>query len=426
MKIGFYLQNANITNVDCSNPMSGNPGIGGTEYLFISTAYALFQHVGRKSLNYDIVLIANNIVSLPTDITVIEADDKNLWAIAKRHSIDIIVVRYSLDNYHICTQLIGISRIIMWTHNFVRRSELNILSKDENIVAIVCVGSEQLNMYRDHNAFKKSVVIFNGYPIDEFIRNEVGNVSSFADRGNEVTFLGSLVWFKGFHLLAAAWKRVLESVPDAHLNVIGGGKLYDRNRKLGKYGIAEQNYEQSFMPFLTDDDGIILPSITFHGVLGNEKKSILNKTKVGVPNPSGVSETFCIAALELQLWGAVIATINYGGFKDTVYKSGVLYDDVEKLASSIVRQLKSTDNDFTGFMQFAKKFDFRSIVDSWILLFSKIENDEKLEDVLKPEITADYKHHELNRRIKKAIPFGRLLPSMMFYRSIISRLSLKK
>lgn len=79
-------------------------------------------------------------------------------------------------------------------------------------------------------------------------------------------------------MIAKAWKTVLAAVPDAKLNVIGAGNLYDRNSKLGKYGIAEESYENSFMPYLTEkfeEDGEIkeriLPSVKFWGLMGVEK-----------------------------------------------------------------------------------------------------------------------------------------------------------
>ena len=63
--------------------------------------------------------------------------------------------------------------------------------------------------------------------------------------------------------------------------------MYNKNTKLGKWGIAEENYEKVFMPYLLDKNGKILSSVTFYGKTVNEKYEILGKTKVGVPNPGG-------------------------------------------------------------------------------------------------------------------------------------------
>ena len=40
-KIGFYLFNRDIINVDFRFPLDGNPGVGGSEYLIVLTAWQL-------------------------------------------------------------------------------------------------------------------------------------------------------------------------------------------------------------------------------------------------------------------------------------------------------------------------------------------------------------------------------------------------
>lgn len=66
-----------------------------------------------------------------------------------------------------------------------------------------------------------------------------------------------------------------------------------------------------FMPHLLDEKGNILQSVTFWGKLGNEKYEILKRTKVGIANPGGY-ETFCISAVEMQLYGAKVVSCKKG------------------------------------------------------------------------------------------------------------------
>ena len=420
MKVAFYLQNKGIKEVDCSCPMVGNPGIGGSEYMFIAIPFSLWA---KSNSCHQVFLMANSISQLPKHINCkYVPSDGDLRESLDRFRIDAVVLRYSFDNLKIVESLPSNIKVILWAHNFIRREELSKLANDNRITCIVCVGNEQLQMYRDHQAYYKSVAIFNGYPIHYFLNNQSSDLVPFTKRGNEVTYLGNLVSYKGFHLLAKAWKQILAEVPDAHLNVIGGGKLYDRNQKLGKWEIAEETYENKFIQYLTEEDGNILSSVTFHGVLGNEKSKILSQTKVGVPNPSGISETFCIAALEMQLYGAVVSTINYGGFKDTVYSTGHLYDSPEDLAKSVIQQLKRPDNDYSGFIEFSKQFDFAFVAQCWIKLFDTLQYSNDVSTLLKPECTKDYRWVEMNRRIKKMLPLGKHLPSTMFYKSIFRRI----
>lgn len=56
MHIGIYINNENISSVDCKNLLVGNPGIGGTEYcvLLLAQAYKMYYSTLNPghSMNY--------------------------------------------------------------------------------------------------------------------------------------------------------------------------------------------------------------------------------------------------------------------------------------------------------------------------------------------------------------------------------------
>ena len=57
-----------------------------------------------------------------------------------------------------------------------------------------------------------------------------------------------------------------------------------------------------------------MPSVHFHGVMGEEKKELIARTSVGVANPSGRTETFGISAIDFSSRGVPVVTIASGGF----------------------------------------------------------------------------------------------------------------
>ena len=65
MKIAFYLENKDIPNIDLSQPELGNPGCGGTEYLFVALPYYIEKLQGRQC---EPVILANHIDNLPKNI----------------------------------------------------------------------------------------------------------------------------------------------------------------------------------------------------------------------------------------------------------------------------------------------------------------------------------------------------------------------
>lgn len=424
MKIAFYLPNLGLRDIDCRELEQGNPGIGGTEYLIQATAHYIHK---LKRDDIEVVIGANEIGLLSPDLHSVKVS--NMLELVSRTTPDYLIFKYEPTSYQEARRAVENTRtkLLVWTHNFVPRKELTALAKDKKVERIICVSREQLNMYRDHRAFLKSTFVFNGMPV-EYLKTIKPSLPSLKHRSHEVTYIGSIVDYKGFHLLAEAWPKILQQVPDAKLNVIGSGKLYDRNAKLGTYGIAEESYEKCFIRYLVDNNGKVLPSVKFWGVLGVEKNDVLKKTRVGVPNPSGISETFCITALEMQAMGCVVTTIDYGGFRDTVYrKTGQLYRNVRKLAKDVVRQLNKQDNDIDGFYHFMEShFAFEKVAKDWVNLFHSLGEHN---DVL-PYVNEEHDYllalREWNRKLKTCLPGGYLLPTIEFYRSVLRRVGLVK
>ena len=60
---------------------------------------------------------------------------------------------------------LGGLKLVMWAHSFMSRMQWNLYARSANVKRIVCVGNEELELYCDHKAFKKSTVIFNAFPL---------------------------------------------------------------------------------------------------------------------------------------------------------------------------------------------------------------------------------------------------------------------
>lgn len=404
-KIAFYLENASIASVDCTEILQGNPGIGGTQYMIIVISYLL----SLRNNGLDIKTFSNSEGIFPPEYrysvvqdfseAVEQASEEGFDCLIFRHDAELITSG-TLDkaNKNI--------KLIVWDHVFVCYWELDYYAANTQIYKIVNVGREQTDLYRDHKAFDKMLYIYNCLNL-EGVR-EMVQKHPFKDRKNVVTYVGSLVSFKGFHLLAKAWSSILKEFPDAELYVIGSGKLYDKNSQLGSFGIADSLYEEQFMHYLCQD-GKIIPSVHFMGDMGIEKNEILLQTKVGVPNPSGITETFCISAVEMQAMGAMVTTINYPGFIDSV-KNGYLYKRPVQLAQAVIRLLKEGRNDYEASMNYLENnFSFESVVLKWetFLLGDDIK-DYKLYNKL-------YRLKwlkELKRRIGKRLSFVYKFPTV--------------
>lgn len=362
-RIVFFLKNKFIPDIDYTNVCIANPGVGGTEYLFVLTAYILSR---RKE--FDIILYAQKPSIFPEGLQVDYTENVGTGIQkAAKENADIFICREDpawikrgyLDNIPK-----GL-KVILWAHNFMKTERLDYYVNNNGIYSVVCVGREQLDMYTDHRFFKKMDYIYNA---NAFSRPDVINHETIPvkRRKNIVTYIGALQPYKGFHILAKAWPKILKAVPDAELYVIGSGRVYDNNAPMGKYNIASEEYERIFMPSLTDKEGKILPSVHFMGRMGTEKNDIIKQTKVGVPNPSGKTETFGLGAVEFQGLGCCVVTKKCPGYVDTVINTENLYKSNRQIADYVIRNLRNPSFDYgSTYETLYSKFHFNSVASEW-------------------------------------------------------------
>lgn len=354
--------------------MLGNPGVGGSEYIIVLTSYML-----TLSAKYDVTLIVQCKSQFPKELKIAYASNlQDAVMYCGKNDISYLAFKecpsWIKDGcFKNVPQNVG---LILWCHTFLSSDTLNYYAEIPSIKSVICVGREQLDLYRDHKLFEKMDYIYNGFPIPD---NQPSDILPVIKRDNVVSYIGSIMPFKGFQILAKAWKTILLHVPDAQLYVIGSGKVYDDNKLLGKYGIADEKFEKEFMPYLTDTKGNILPSVHFMGRMGAEKIEIVKQTKVGVPNPSGDTETFGIGALEFEMMGCEVVTRRCCGYLDTVYNKGNLYTarKARSLARTVVRALKMPRTPYNEVYQFVKdNFAIEKTSAEWERLFASLEQNK--------------------------------------------------
>lgn len=363
MRIAFWVNNAGFRNVDCSKVSEGNPGIGGTQFSAILIAESLLKY------GVETIILCNSRGIFPNKLRYHVCFD---IASACRFSIKNDIKIFILDSRDIKERLLVSFpqiKFIAWANCFIEEWMNPVFSKYPNMVKFVNVGKHQHELCKDMPIASKSTYIYNAVPTA--ILDEIKPIA-FEKRNHNVVYIGSLHRAKGFHLLAKAWPKVLEGVPDANMYVIGSGKLYSRNSKLGIWNLAQEEYEDEFMEPLTSH-GKLLPSVHFLGVLGKEKYDVLSKCKVGVPNPSGVSETFGYTAVEMQLMGCLVTTIKCPAYIDTVYQTCNLYDDADKLPAFICKLLLLNDNKCSETRKFIENFSVDRITKQWIDLLNQAE-----------------------------------------------------
>jgi glycosyltransferase involved in cell wall biosynthesis len=416
MKVAFYLDNSGIAEIDLRYPEKGNPGIGGTQYMIVMIANQLGKSYGNLM---EVSILAPNIGRLPTACRVCHAASfEEALEQAARHSIDIFIFYLTKPGTVRAEHMAALEsyptlKAIAWAHNSLLAEDWDFLERSKSIAAVVNVGREQLDFYRDHPLFYKSTVINNCLDPSAFDQS-----TSALATNNRVVYMGSLVEAKGFHHLAQVWPKIVAQIPHAELHVVGSGRLYGRDKTLGRWGIAEASFEEKFMPYLLDENGSLLPSVKFHGILGAEKREILASAAVGVVNPSGENETFCISGVEFQAHRVAVVSARDWGLLDTIQheKTGLLCRNQEELISNVVRLLKDVRlRRKLGEAAYAfarAHFQANCVAPEWYRLLVALEENRRLPEIaMKPNIFYRKKlMKEIVRRLKRVIPIFRHLP----------------
>lgn len=390
MKIGFYLDNSGFKDVSFLQPEHGNPGVGGTQFMISQISYFY-----SKNFKEDQVLVFapyTNTISTQTGNIKAESLEEALRK-ASELKLDYFVCRAVGDDkiFNLINKLN--LKVVFWGHNYVSFKDAVKISKCNSIVQYVCVSKEQCKYLQGHPLAKKATYIYNS------INTALYNVSHVEDRLDSLCYVGSIIKTKGFEKAAEIWRRLHDQGYSLSFEVIGSGQLYNRNAKLGTYGIADESYENEFIKFLIDDNGNILPQVHFHGVLGGQRKlDVMARCAVGIVNPTGETETFGISAIEFEAMGIPVVTRDTGGFRDVVEsgKTGFLCNEIIQFVDKIELLLKWKRNNDKQYLkmcdsghQFIKEnFDTQNVVLEWHEFFHSMEkfiNERRLPSVGLPE-----------------------------------------
>lgn len=376
MKIGFEFRDDNYYNKNFTVFDKGNPGVGGTQYEFVLLANYLSKNIENVELTF--FHKGNGNVFSEYINEVFYENVNEVPSLAKENHIDILIFWTMHDAIWYKALKDSCVKSIGWAHNFIEYPELCEINSISNIKAVVAVSKEQYELLSAEDCFNKCTYIYNMFDFDASFQKEITN------KENAVCYMGALVEPKGFHILAKCWKRVLSEVPDAELIVLGSGATYNDKAKLGQYGITDSKYEQKFMKYLIGENGDIVPSVHFLGNVGFEKYDIIRKCKVGVVNPTGYSETFCISAVEMESQGVPVCSKKIYGLKNTIIdgETGLLHKNNKELADNIIKLLKNNELNSrlaNNGEKYAKSFSGSILISKWCALIEAVYNDEQFQ-----------------------------------------------
>ena len=365
-KIGIYISNYGVKNVDISSIKTGNPGIGGTQYEMF-----LFATFFEKNNKYELYVFLDDYqCGFECSNTHIIKEESDLFSFCSLYEIDMLILRANCFLKQI--GLFNKTKIIYWVHNFINYEACKMMSNSSNVKAVVFVSKQQYDFYRELDVISKSTYIFNTLFIPEKMEHLKKN-------NYDVVFTGNLVPITRFHIATSIWPYVVKRIPKARLHVIGSGKNGNRTFELGKRGIAEKSYED--IVFAPLEKAKVVETVVFHGNMGIEKNDIIKTCSLAIsPNKE---ETFCISACEYILNTTPVVAIKSGGLADVVIdgKTGYLCRSPKAIAKKIVKILKKNNQlriNEEDILYIRENFGYDAFINRWDELLTAIKNDNTL------------------------------------------------
>lgn len=317
------------TKYAINNATKGNPGYGGTEFLF-NVLEPYINSYGSEHTHADTYYARDHDVSEQANEIKFFVDQ------ATKYNKDVLVwngVRNSVDESTInaCKDAIEDvdCSVIVWCHNMPRDHVLDFYVNSESIKHVVGVSNPHANKIQGSVERQYSDIV-NPCEFVQAIHNMV-QTEHFENQSTwnspvEITFLGNFST-KFPEYVTQAWGEVTEKAETpVHLNIIGGetygimetGGEEFPDQNINKMDISNQSKE-NVIRHVTTDTGDIRDDVVFHGNIDAETKHwILAESDIGIVNPTGLSETFSLSAVELQAAGTPVVAGDRGGLRETV------------------------------------------------------------------------------------------------------------
>jgi glycosyltransferase involved in cell wall biosynthesis len=370
--VAFFVDNRNLGDLDFSCPLTGNPGCGASEYM----PFLLGSALAERKVNVQFLLTKPVKIPKGTSFTLVRDFEESV-KVSLTNNLLLVTRIFQRESSTVLSVLKNSpeSRVVFWCHLSPDSKQMRSLAALSSVKAIVCLEDHQLLRFFDGPSNFKSVKI--SYGIDSQCSNP--NSLHTSELEKLVVYLGALTPQKGFHVLAEIWPNVVKRCPQARLEVIGSATLYNANHKsLGKYGLTGADYEQTIIDLL----GKSISSVKFHGTLdAKSRSSVLSRARVGIVNPTGNSETFCLAGVEMQMHSIPVIGGRRNGLLDTIRhgETGYLVRRKHQLENKIVKILNN-DNIHTELAMRAQKFTADTYAlnrqtELWLKLIQQIEEN---------------------------------------------------
>ena len=162
-EIAFYIGLKNVKkSIEDADLNIGNPGVGGTQYLFLLTV----KKYNEKYNETKALLLTDGELDLKDDAVpyVVVKSESEAMRYCEEQNIKVLVlnanVADSIDEKSFNTEV----KIALWAHNTLTWSRQLVAARNQSIQYVVCVSEKQYENMRDTPCWEKCTYINNIIP----------------------------------------------------------------------------------------------------------------------------------------------------------------------------------------------------------------------------------------------------------------------
>ena len=341
-KVAFVLDSRNLSTLDLRHVSEGNPGIGGTEYVTVTTFLALSKQSG------DFMLVTNAELLLPSGVeAMITSTDGAEYLVNLAISNSSVAIVSGADLMRCSRSFLerNAAKIVAWIHHpyYLPPKFIGI-----SFHRVVSIGTWQ--HISNYFLYPKNHILIRNY-----FQPRTKTTSSVRNP-SRLVYLGALVPEKGFHLVLLGLRNFLKKRNELVLRVIGANSTYGQVNT-HPHLPTTLAYGRTIEKILDPD---LMGRVQFLGNLGLEKTTVLQGASYVLLNPTAKSEAYPASVLE---------AINEGAPPIAPFKGG--YRDVMRSLPEL--QLKSPIMLGTHLKRLEARFDYRSF---------RVDADKILREVL--------------------------------------------
>jgi len=330
MRLAFFLDNRGIAgHGPLPDPSLGNPGIGGTEYAFLAVVRLLqgsaVQPLLLLTAPQPVQGIAPEAVRCVTGLGEALELAEGCLGLVFRPGFASAADWVALESARV--------PLLPWLHNLGCAEQ----GRYEGLPAVqrwLLVSGAQLDALRHSHLARRAMVVPN--PVAVPPEQALPRPLELASVATDLAYVGALTPFKGFDRLARQWPAIASRCPEARLRVFGGADLYGQRAAAGALSPYEQHCRELLL------QGGHGQRVLFEGSCGLERYGAIAQVAVGVVNPSGRDETFCLAAAEFSACGLPVLAPRRHALIQTVrhQQTGLLVQSDRQLAREAVALLQ--------------------------------------------------------------------------------------